>query len=332
MYIADPKWSDTPTTDSSLQQRDIDTDLQALFTAILNQSDIQGFRSLEKDQQTDDYRQQLLIELGPRTEEWVGSSPDSAMLIGDANAAAQTSGGTANVDSADSTSASEEITQLWQQWVSTKGAPRYQEVRNSQQHTENFGQVLIRAKNEKAYVAPNAFLSELSKEELQSVQKVHGLAEAIEPDSLTYEGALNLLLPPSAQVDYDHNGLTESGAAQTLRFPDSQTSTKVVNAWDQATAELPEHEKMLRVLQMKVGVLLSNLHRDPRSGSVTQIEPGDPRFTNPYSNPSFSYQNEVSQRLESLEYFKAQTPADQYQRDRKFWTGFLQSLRQHDAS
>lgn len=79
----------------------------------------------------------------------------------------------------------------------------------------------------------------LSAAELKSVQNSYSQAEPIYVDSLTEEGALDLLLPQAAQVDLNGDGFTRSRAAYGMTFPDCTTSREVMQAWDATTAGMP---------------------------------------------------------------------------------------------
>ena len=139
-------------------------------------------------------------------------------------------------------------------WADTERAEEKTEL------GDQFGEILLKAYREEAYVDPKAFLSGLSEGELETVQHVHWLADPIKVGSLTEEGALNLLMPPAAQVDLNHDSFTQSGAAYGFRFPDSTAPPEVVAAWDEATADLSPSDRMMYEFQMKLPVLIGE-HR-----------------------------------------------------------------------
>ncbi|TWU39486.1 hypothetical protein [Novipirellula artificiosorum] len=120
------------------------------------------------------------------------------------------------------------IQDTWDQWYRTERiGGQYASAEAPTDLGGAFGSVLMKAYEQGAYVAPKPFLRGLSEAELKSVQNAHWLAEPINVDSLTEEGALNLLIPRAAQVDLNGDGFTRSGAAYGMKFPDSTTSREV---------------------------------------------------------------------------------------------------------
>lgn len=226
---------------------------------------------------------------------------------------------------------SQNITDAWNNWFRSTGPSRFDVVDSPDQLRQDFGNLLVQAQETGAYAAPQAFLKSLSEDELATVQHVNRLVSPIKVDSLTEEGAINLLLPPPTQVDLNNDGLTQTGIGYSIRFPDSRTPAAVVDAWEAATADLDPGEKALRQLQMKVDVLLANIHTDAQGRFSHVVEPGDPNFVNPMADPDYSYVQQTQHRLESIEYFKNQTPRDQYERDLAFWTAFGERLSTHGA-
>ena len=225
----------------------------------------------------------------------------------------------------------EQITASWQNWLSAAGQTRYSDQPDSQQTLEDFNALMLQAYETKAYATPKAFLSGLNTEQLQTVQNVHRLVEPIQVPELTEEGTLNLLLPPPAQVDLNHDGSTQSGVGTTIKFPDSRTPEAVADAWYESTTSLSFGERAHRELQVKSAVLLANIHLDENGRFSHQTEPGDPDWINPLADPDFSYVGQAEDILGSLEYFKNQTPPDQYQSGVKFWSEFHSALLAHGA-
>lgn len=227
-------------------------------------------------------------------------------------------------------SSGEDITACWQNWLAAVGGSTYEQLSAKDETLEDFQQIMLDAQAGGGYAAPQAFLSQLSTRQLATIQQVHHLANPIQVSSLDAEGSLNLLLPPPAQVDLNHDGLTKSGAANMLKFPDSNTSREVADAWYDATATLSPGERLTRELQMKSNVILANLHVED-NGRVMQVEPGSLDWVNPMESSGFSYVAFAQQTLESVEYFKLQTPREQYLSDQKFWSDFQAAMVEHGA-
>ncbi|PQO38637.1 hypothetical protein [Blastopirellula marina] len=224
-----------------------------------------------------------------------------------------------------------DIQQTWDDWFSVSNTGNYPEGVNSQDLKSGYGQILVNAYNEGGYADPKGFLNGLSDDDLEIIQHVNRLADPINVDSLTGEGALNLLVPSPAQVDADNNGLTQVGKANTIRFPDSRTPEAVVNAWNETTADMSPQDKMMYKLQMKLSVITANIIVDDNGQFVRQREPGDADWVNPMAADNYSYQDLAQQFLDYLDYFKNQIPQDRYDQDTAFWTDFKQSLAQHGA-
>lgn len=223
-----------------------------------------------------------------------------------------------------------DLKQAWQDWL-TATAPLRQQGSQSVQASEEYQNLLLKAHAANAYAAPQAFLQQLDSAALATLQHANNLAQPIDVNGLTLEGALNLLIPAPAQVDRNGDGLTQTGAGSTLRFPDSRTPANVADAWHEATADLPPGERMTRELQMKFEIVTANLRLNERSEYVRTIEPGDPEFVNPQAAPGYSYLAKVRQTLDSIEYFKNQTKPEQYASDKSFWTAFRDALIKHEV-
>ena len=95
-------------------------------------------------------------------------------------------------------------------------------------------------------------LSAMSAEELRLLQKSVSLADPIQVSSLSDEGARNLLAQPdrTGMVDLNNDGIVEVGAARTVSFPPVNAPDSVHKAWDKATENLSDQDKMILQLQM----------------------------------------------------------------------------------
>lgn len=224
-----------------------------------------------------------------------------------------------------------DIQQTWDDWFTVSNVGNYPDGVSSQDLNTGYGQILVRAYNEGGYLDPKGFLSGLSEEDLEIIQHVSRLVDPINPNAITDEGALNLLIPMPAQVDANNDGLTQVGKGNSIRFPDSRTPEAVVNAWNETTADMPPAEKMMYELRMKLSVITANIIVDDNGQFVRQREPGDADWVNPMATDNYSYQDLAQQYLDYLDYFKNQIPPDQYEKDTAFWTDFKQTLAKHGA-
>ena len=232
---------------------------------------------------------------------------------------------------ADTALSEDTVRQAWDDWFSAASLNQSFEKLSRQDMRQQYGDLLVRAYSEGAYAAPQQFLSSLSSEELEVVQHANRLVDPIDVDSLTEEGALNLLLPQSAKVDLNHDGLNQTGIAMGMQFPNSDTPAEVVAAWDEATAGMDFGERMLYEMHMMLPLLTSNIVTDDNGQFVRMIEPGDPDFTNPMANGNYSYRQAAKEALGGVEFAKQWMTREQYEQQREFWTNFGQLLDAHDA-
>jgi len=85
---------------------------------------------------------------------------------------------------------------------------------------------------------PVRYLQSLSSSDLEIVRRIRSLADAINPATLSHEGAENLLLPEGYSVDLNHDGIDEVGLAKTLHFPPRDAPAEFTDAWFQATKDM----------------------------------------------------------------------------------------------
>ena len=239
--------------------------------------------------------------------------------------------------SQDTSSLEKEIGSSWEQWfnefsqkrysfVAEAGSPSVRENKSASDLQQDFKQILVDAYQHSGYATPNAYLQSLSSEQLRAIQQVQHLADPIQVSNLSEEASLNLLLPPDAQVDENHDGLTAVGAAYTIRFPDSRTPLNVRDAWESATKDLSESDRLTYELQMTLPLLTANMHFDSNGQYVRSSQPGDADWINPMASDDFSYVDAATGWLEYLERFKNQVPPEQYQKDRSFWSSYRSNL------
>jgi hypothetical protein len=224
----------------------------------------------------------------------------------------------------------------WDRWLgahadrysfTTSGSPSVRPDKGLEDLRQDYGRILQGAQAAGAYAQPQAYLKTLSQEDLRTVQQVHARADAIDPAQLSHEGALNLLLPPDAMVDSDRDGVTEVGGTKVMHFPSSTTPPEVCAAWDAATANLSPEEVLLRQLQMGSGPQTqANLRFDSQGRVVDIINPGDPGWVNPFSDPSYTYKDFAKEQLALLNKFKGLMPEAQVKRDEAFWRSFRDAL------
>ncbi len=169
-----------------------------------------------------------------------------------------------------------------------------------------YADILNRAYGNGGMEDPVSFLKSLDAGDLSAVQRVHGLADTINPGTISKEGAYNLLLPTGYRVDFNRDGIEEVGAAKTISFPPLDAPEQVKQAWLTATKDMNERDAAIQQLHMHH--MLYGTHIDGHAPSAKL--PTD-RID--------SYKNSIDNYLARLEATKAQLPKGQYQRDKAFF-------------
>lgn len=105
-------------------------------------------------------------------------------------------------------------------------------------------------------------LSEMSTDELKLVQQAAGLADRINVDALSEEGATNLIAgSEQGYVDLNNDGLVEVGAGKLITFPPVNAPQHVHDAWQESVEGMPTDEVIhlqLRMHTMVYGVHLND--------------------------------------------------------------------------
>ena len=99
-------------------------------------------------------------------------------------------------------------------------------------------------------------LNNMSKSELQLLQTATSLASQINVNSLSKEGAINLLAQPdkTGLVDLNNDGIVEVGAARNIMFPPVNAPDYVKDAWDKSTEGLSFSDKAILELNLHTSV------------------------------------------------------------------------------
>jgi len=116
----------------------------------------------------------------------------------------------------------------------------------SEQQVSEFSVLLDKSQaQQQADVSARQVLADMSQYELKLLQKATNLVEPIGVNSLSKEGAINLLAQPdrTGMVDLNNDGVVEVGAARTISFPPVNAPESVHKAWEQATEGLSFQDK-----------------------------------------------------------------------------------------
>ena len=176
-----------------------------------------------------------------------------------------------------------------------------------------YAAILNRAYSQGGMDDPVAFLQTLTQEEQGVVQRSHCLAGPFDASTMSKEGAYNLLLPEGYQVDFDHDGIQEVGAAKTITFPPLDAPEQVKQAWLTATQDMDEGDMM--TYQLRMHIMLHGISVNDQTSKA--LAP---------TNEIDSYREGVDKFLAWLEYAKASVPADQYVRDKAFFSDMKRLL------
>jgi hypothetical protein len=176
-----------------------------------------------------------------------------------------------------------------------------------------YAAILNRAYSQGGMDDPVAFLKSLTPQEQGVVQRAHCLADPFDASTMSKEGAYNLLLPEGYQVDFNHDGIQEVGAAKTFTFPPLDAPEQVKRAWLTATQNMDEGDMITYGLEMH-GMQYGINVNDQSSKALAPTDQID------------SYREGVDKFLTSLEYFKASMSADQYVRDKAFFSDMKRLL------
>lgn len=96
--------------------------------------------------------------------------------------------------------------------------------------SEPFLEIVENAVIQNGHTDPIVFLNNLSQGELETLRVTHSLADPINHDGLSQEGALNLILPSNKRQDIDNDGFVETGKAVGWSFPPPNAPQSVHDA------------------------------------------------------------------------------------------------------
>lgn len=189
----------------------------------------------------------------------------------------------------------------------------YSELRGvTDEEQAGYAAILAKAYEGNALEDPKAFLQSLDCEELELVRKNHCLANTINTQALSREGAYNLLLPDGYTVDLNRDDIEEIGAAKTIHFPPRNAPEEFKAAWFEATKDMKEMDAATHGLTIYLG-----MHSLP-------IGDGVPARTMP-TEAMGSYRAVIANYLAMLKTYRSMLPAGQYERDTAFF-GKLERL------
>jgi hypothetical protein len=187
--------------------------------------------------------------------------------------------------------------------ISNANSNKYSNIATSSGiETETFDDIL--KKKQDSQMGAKEFLNKLTPNELYQVQKINHLADRINVQGLSQEGAENLFLAPVDQyktVDLNNDGIVEIGAAKMMIFPPPNSPESVKQAWKEASKNMTGEQKISIETNFLAKQIEKNAYRKP-DGTWGIHEPGDAGWVNIYGNSEDSIVNlckEIIYRLEN---------------------------------
>ncbi|MFN0263764.1 hypothetical protein ACKTEK_07795 [Tepidamorphus sp. 3E244] len=179
----------------------------------------------------------------------------------------------------------------------------------SEQDRQRFAEIVQDAAKNGGYDDPLGYVGSLSKADIGVLQRVHSLAE---PRGVTgvksEEGAFNLLLPQSQQVDTNNDAIVERGMAKGFVFPPPNSPQGVKDAWEAATADMSGSERMMAVapfLSLSIG---ANIELDDSGKVVGVHEPGEAGYKNVFGTTSAEWTEMLADMIEGSRSMEAIDP------------------------
>ncbi len=128
-----------------------------------------------------------------------------------------------------------------QNYQTTQGRKDYQAP-----YAQKFEDIYDKAKDQDIKLSnAKEFLNELSESELQTLQKYTGLVDKIDVDSLSAEGAYNLLMHDYEKYDFNADGVAEVGKGKNILPVPINMPKEVRDAYISAMNSLGDKDKLM---------------------------------------------------------------------------------------
>ncbi len=179
-----------------------------------------------------------------------------------------------------------------------------------------------------------AFLKSLSKDELALVKRGNGYGHTINDshiNSMNEEGARNLLVQPDNRfkVDYDNNGIVESGVANLFIFPPPNSSEEVKDAWDKMTESMSDEERLMAELPFAKRAYQANMLQDESGKAIRYISSDEKGYTNIFpteKNDWLTLLDEIDAHLDIVEKYSTGNNKLHREEDRQIINSFRNHL------
>ncbi|NVJ71616.1 MAG: hypothetical protein HWE08_14775 [Alphaproteobacteria bacterium] len=198
-----------------------------------------------------------------------------------------------------------------------------------------FAAISQRAAEEGGFEQPKEFLKSLSEEDRATITAVQSYGVELTDSrigGLGQEGALNLLLPPGAQRDFNGDGFHQIGEGNIFSFPPDSASPKMKQAWDSYMQEIPEEDRLMAVSRFLPLIATENLEYDGQGQATGMRGPRDVGFRNPYAEPDFSFMDYAQDRLAFVEANPHMVDSRHVDSLKRFWSGLIDKFQEHGVA
>lgn len=158
------------------------------------------------------------------------------------------------------------------------------------------------------------FLQNLSRGELSTLQKFTSLADSIDVSALSDEGAYNLLMHDYEKYDFNNDGTTEVGIAQSSTLIPKGMTNDVREAYIDAMNGLSDSDRMMTMmLTLDTARLMSHINGTPYEPEVIDYENLKNRVDEKLNPTGQGYTSEVAKQSirEFWELFEASYSGDE---------------------
>jgi hypothetical protein len=181
---------------------------------------------------------------------------------------------------------------------------------------------------------PQEFLKTLSPEGVRLLERVQSLPPDanVQIGKLNNEEALNFILPHTQKVDLNNDALIAGpNGGKSFQFPPPNASQSVKNAWNVATENMSEGDKMLLSGQFLGLLITQNIEVDD-FGKASIRSPDDPDWENPYADENFSYRDAVAKLQASNEFGKPYNTPSIYEKTKELLAVIGGAFEAHDIA
>ncbi|MBF0135244.1 MAG: hypothetical protein H7833_03115 [Magnetococcus sp. DMHC-1] len=195
------------------------------------------------------------------------------------------------LDTADDLLAKPSIREVLPDW--TIGQLRSHNVPETE--VEQFAELVQRARTQTSHDTARDFLATLTRRELQTLSRVHGLTVPIRKETLSETQAMQLLNPFAVAP----------GQLPATVFPPPHAPSAVQRAWSEATAGQNTLELLDSMAPFLAQSAANNTLYDAEDNPVGCISPSDTNYFDIYTEEGFSYLDQAVFLMDTLKSCRA---------------------------